>query len=68
DRVVVARSDGVVARFRVESVRAFPRADFPTAEVYGATPEPVLRLITCGGVYDRGNGYRDNVVVFAVPE
>lgn len=68
DRVVVARSDGVVARFRVESVRAFPRADFPTAEVYGATPEPVLRLITCGGVYDRGNGYRDNVVAFAVPE
>jgi Sortase domain len=68
DRVVVTRSDGVVARFRVESVRAFPRADFPTSEVYGATPEPVLRLITCGGVYDQGNGYRDNVVAFAVPE
>ncbi|HKA69662.1 MAG TPA: class F sortase [Actinomycetes bacterium] len=68
DRIVVSSSDGVVARFRVESVRAFRRADFPTAQVYGATPEPVLRLITCGGVYDPGNGYRDNVVAFAVPE
>ncbi|MCI0685966.1 MAG: class F sortase [Sporichthyaceae bacterium] len=68
DRIVVERSDGTTVRFEVQSVRRFPRADFPTEDVYGATPEPVLRLITCGGVYDRGSGYRDNVVVFAVPE
>jgi len=67
-RVTVALSDGSAVRFRVESVQAFPRAEFPTEQVYGATPEPVLRLITCGGVYDPGNGYRDNVVVFAVPD
>ena len=27
---------------------------------------PVLRLITCGGSFDRGSGhYRDNVIVYA---
>jgi hypothetical protein len=28
--------------------------------------EPVLRLITCGGSFDRSTGhYRDNIIVFA---
>jgi len=30
------------------------------------TPEAALRLITCGGSFDRSlDSYRDNVVVFA---
>jgi hypothetical protein len=34
--------------------------------VYGMTPEPTLRLITCGGVFDSASrSYRDNVIVFA---
>jgi len=39
---------------------------FPTAEVYGPVPGPVLRLITCGGTIDPATGhYRDNVIVYA---
>jgi hypothetical protein len=33
--------------------------------VYGARGRPELRLITCGGSYDRGKDYSGNVVVFA---
>ena len=42
------------------------RANIATAEVYGATSEPVLRLITCGGRFDREvESYPLNLVVFA---
>lgn len=69
DRIVVARADGSTVAFRVESVASYPKDQFPTTGVYGATPEPTLRLITCGGVFDRGaRSYEDNVVVFAVAE
>jgi hypothetical protein len=33
--------------------------------VYGARSRPELRLITCGGTYDRRTGYSGNLVVFA---
>jgi sortase (surface protein transpeptidase) len=65
--VEVVRSDGRTARFRVLEVQRYPKNRFPTERVYGPTPDRTLRLITCGGVYDRGaGGYRDNVVVYAV--
>ena len=39
---------------------------FPTAEVYGPQAGPVLRLVTCGGEFDRATGhYTDNVIAFA---
>ena len=67
DAVVVTRRDGDVLRFRVTRVTAFDRSHFPTAEVYGPAAAPVLRLITCAGVFDRSSGvYSQNVVVFAV--
>jgi hypothetical protein len=66
DDVVVDRADGSSARFRVDRIERFARASFPSGEVYGATASPELRLITCGGAFDRPTGeYRDNVVVFA---
>jgi hypothetical protein len=41
---------------------------FPTDLVYGATLEPSLRLVTCGGEFDRARGsYLDNVIVYADP-
>ncbi|MDY7106941.1 MAG: class F sortase [Actinomycetota bacterium] len=67
DDVVVHRADATVARFRVTRVERHPKDGFPTAAVYGAVPGPALRLITCGGDFDRAAGsYRDNVVVYAV--
>ncbi|RFA17097.1 hypothetical protein B7R22_01600 [Subtercola boreus] len=66
DPVGVTLADGRVATFTVDRVIQIAKADFPTAEVYGAVPTAQLRLITCGGVFDDDWGhYLDNVVVFA---
>jgi Sortase domain len=54
------------ATFTVSSVVSFPRDQFPSDAVYGATPDPQLRLITCGGPYRKGQGYEQNVVVTAL--
>nr|WP_234425779.1 class F sortase [Streptomyces kebangsaanensis] len=64
--VDITRADGTVARFKVDSVETFSKAGFPDDQVYADTPTPELRLITCGGTFDRAKqGYQANVVVFA---
>jgi hypothetical protein len=66
DEVLVTRTDGLVAVFRVDGVRHYPKDDFPTRLVYGSTDHAALRLITCGGPFDFATGhYIDNIVVFA---
>ncbi|MEU0432185.1 class F sortase [Streptomyces sp. NPDC006290] len=64
DRIVVRLENGRSAVFAVSSVRTVAKADFPTDAVYGDVDRPELRLITCGGPRS-GNGYLDNVIVFA---
>jgi len=67
DSVVVTRSDGRTARFRVVGVDRYPKNRFPTQRVYGPTPDRALRLITCGGSFDYARrSYRDNVVAYAL--
>jgi hypothetical protein len=52
--------------FRVTDVGRYAKNHFPTAEVYGPTPDAQLRLITCGGKFDRSvRSYVDNIVVYA---
>lgn len=64
--VDITRADGSVATFKVDSVETFNKANFPNDLVYADTPNAQLRLITCGGTYDRkAKDYKDNVVVFA---
>jgi sortase (surface protein transpeptidase) len=66
DAVLVTREDGSVATFAVVEVAEFGKEDFPTALVYGGIDFAGLRLITCGGVFNRKAGhYEDNIVVFA---
>jgi hypothetical protein len=66
DLVYVRRAGGSLGVFRVYSVRKFAKTLFPTTTVYGPTPDPELRLITCGGAFDRTTGsYLSNIVVFA---
>ncbi|WP_285472841.1 class F sortase [Actinoplanes sp. NBRC 101535] len=66
DPIRVTRTDGLVATFAVTKVARFPKARFPAGEVYGPIDHAGLRLITCGGAFDRDTGhYVDNVVVFA---
>lgn len=62
--VRVTLSDGRSHRFVVDRTALYPQDAFPTDEVYAPVPDVQLRLITCGGSYDPGRGYRDNVVVF----
>jgi len=52
--------------FRVTEVDRYAKDGFPTARVYGPTPDAQLRLITCGGRFDRSSSsYVDNVVIYA---
>jgi sortase (surface protein transpeptidase) len=66
DRVAVERADGTTVQFAVEGAAQYPKRAFPTEAVFGPSPDPLLRLITCGGTFDRSTRhYRDNVVVTA---
>lgn len=66
DVVLIDRADGSVVRFVVDRVEQYSKEDFPTSDVYGPTPDAQLRLITCGGAFDRDTGgYGDNLIVFA---
>ncbi|MDQ6838858.1 MAG: sortase, partial [Actinomycetota bacterium] len=53
DTVMVDYDDATTIDFTVRAAQRFPKSDFPTAQVYGATSQPELRLITCGGSFDR---------------
>lgn len=64
DTITVGLSSGQSAVFWVVTVRHYPKTEFPTADVYGARPDPELRLITCGGGFAAGH-YLDNIVVYA---
>lgn len=66
DEVRVTLSDGSTATFAVDRTETAPKDAFPTAAVYGPTPDSQLRLITCDGLFDQGTGhYVDNMIVFA---
>lgn len=66
DKIEVEREDGTTATFGVTSVGQYPKAKFPSEEVYGSVNNAALRLITCGGVLDGETGsHVDNVVVYA---
>jgi len=66
DRVYVRRANGTLVVFRVYAERSYGKDHFPTQRVYGPAPDPELRLITCGGIFDPAIGsYLSNVVVYA---
>ena len=49
----VRRADGAWLAFEVTGTARYPKARFPTGAVSGPVPGPVLRLVTCGGAFDR---------------
>lgn len=66
DLIYVTRADHRTAVFRVNSVALFSQSDFPNRRIYGYHPRPVLRLVTCGGQFDRKTHlYLDRTVAFA---
>lgn len=68
DKVRVVRADGSVAEFTIEDVRVYERAAFDAHKAYGprVRGRAELRLVTCGGTYDKAaEQYTANVVVSA---
>jgi hypothetical protein len=66
DVVVVDRAGGGPVSFVVASSARVPKTAFPTDLVYSPKPVAMLRLVTCGGSFDRRAGsYRDNLIVNA---
>jgi hypothetical protein len=66
DRIVVGQVRGAARSFAVERVERQPKQALPVDRIWNDTGRPVLRLITCGGSFDRATGhYRDNVIVYA---
>ncbi|NUT30055.1 MAG: class F sortase [Streptomyces sp.] len=64
-QIVARREDGRSAVYTVDRVKVYDKATFPDKEVYGPSRRPELRVLTCGGLFDRQAGYTSNVVVFA---
>lgn len=66
DLVEVRMSDGRTVKFSVDGSHVVKKALFPSDEVYGATPDAQLRLITCSEPFDPvAHSYTDNLVLFA---
>jgi hypothetical protein len=66
DKAHITRADGTAVTFVIDRVERYAKDDFPTQQVYGPTPTPQLRLITCGGAFDNTTrSYDDNVIAFA---
>lgn len=68
EKVRVEGADGSHTEFTIDDVHVFQRDRFDPTKVYGQREKgrAELRLITCGGTYDRAAGtYTANVVVSA---
>jgi hypothetical protein len=66
DEIEVDLADGRRLTFEVERVELHPKDELPVDAIWSASSEPLLRLITCGGDFDRTRrSYTSNVVVFA---
>jgi Sortase domain len=61
----VILADGAQVWFNVTGSQEVSKDAFPTQKVYGPTPGPSLRLITCTGDFDPATGhYADNLIVY----
>ncbi|MHC5902533.1 class F sortase [Streptomyces sp. S6] len=68
ETVRVTRGDGKVAEFTVDDVEVVQRDHFDAQRAYGTrkSDRAELRLITCGGTFDRvSRSYTANVIVSA---
>jgi LPXTG-site transpeptidase (sortase) family protein len=66
DDIRIQRADGTTAVFAVTKTATYPKAEFPTSDVYGDVGDAELRLITCTGQYVADTQrYVENFVVYA---
>lgn len=69
-KVEIDRSDNRTLTFTVDRVQVILKAKFPSADVYGYSSKPVLRLITCGPgplhrTADGSRSYDNQTIVYA---
>lgn len=66
DEIQVPREDGSTATFVVEELEFVRKEALPGDRIWAPTEGPSLRLITCGGSFDRSTGhYESNLIVYA---
>ena len=66
DKIMVGRVDGTTATFTVTRTGVYPKTQFDSLGVYSPTPDPQLRLVSCGGILDVAHhNYLSNVIVWA---
>ena len=63
--IEVTDQDGAVHRYTVTRRARAPKERFPTEAVFGPTEASELVLVTCSGDFVDGQGYADNMLVFA---
>lgn len=67
DTIIVVDALGRETSFTVVDKGLYDKASFPTDRVYGDSDSPILRLVTCGGEFDRSErSYESNWVIYAV--
>ena len=65
--IAVTAVDGRSRRYAVTDVEVIRKARVPLEQIFAREGDETLVVITCGGPYSRATGYRDNVIVTAVP-
>ena len=66
-RISIEDSEGSKYVYEVVLLEYLHKTAFPTKKVYGATDGSTLRLVTCGGKFNRATGhYVDNTIAYAV--
>jgi hypothetical protein len=64
-RILVADRRGGIHRFRLVRRLQVEKSHFRRSLVAGPSTHSALVLVTCGGPFTPGEGYRDNVILYA---
>ena len=68
DELAVRLANDRTVRYRTVRVESVSKQSLALAKVFDRSGPPMLRVVTCGGEYDRDRGgYQDNLVVSAEP-
>jgi hypothetical protein len=66
DEILVHHADGATSAFVVRSLETTPKDELPVERIFDSPDRPELRLITCGGSFDRAaRSYELNVTAYA---
>jgi hypothetical protein len=66
DPITIIRRDATQVTYLVQRSGRYPKSRFPTRAVYQPTRTSTLRLITCGGAFDKhSRHYTDNTIIYA---